>query len=123
MARSTLPQSIVIAVEVTLMAAVIIVVTAIAAHAAVHPASRRDGRSLHRLRWAWPLRYRGPIMMNPPDTRQILAAATASLRDVHSIRDYTIAVEVGSKVAISMLDDIEKALVKILRTVNADAEP
>jgi hypothetical protein len=32
-------------------------------------------------------------------------------------------VEVGSKVVIAMLDDLEKALLKILKTVNEDAGP
>jgi hypothetical protein len=32
-------------------------------------------------------------------------------------------VEVGSKVVIAMLDDLEKALLKILQTVNEDAAP
>jgi hypothetical protein len=59
--------------------------------------------------------------MDPVDARQILASATDSLRDVHSIRDFTIAVKVGADVACAMLDDIEKALLRILRRVNEDA--
>jgi hypothetical protein len=31
-------------------------------------------------------------------------------------------VRTGSEVAVTMLDDIEKALIRILRTVNEDAE-
>jgi hypothetical protein len=46
----------------------------------------------------------------------ILAAAADSLRDVHSIRDFIIAMETGSRVAIAMLDDVEQAFVRILRT-------
>jgi hypothetical protein len=50
-----------------------------------------------------------------------LAAATDSLRDIHSIRDFIIAAGTGAKIATGMLDDIEKALLRILRTVNEDA--
>jgi hypothetical protein len=60
-------------------------------------------------------------MMDPTDARGILAAATDSVRDVHSLRDFIIAVKTGSEVAVAMLDDVEKALIKILRTVNEDA--
>lgn len=60
-------------------------------------------------------------MSNPRDTRAVLAAAAASLRDVNSIRDYLIAVRVGSQTAIDMLDEIEAALIKVLRVVNEDA--
>jgi hypothetical protein len=60
-------------------------------------------------------------MMDPHESRQILAAATDSLRDIHSIRDFIIAAGTGAKIATGMLDDIEKALLRILRTVNEDA--
>jgi hypothetical protein len=63
----------------------------------------------------------GPAMMDPADARQILASATDSLRAVHSLRDFTIAVKTGSEVAATMLDDVEKALLRILQTVNEDA--
>ena len=53
--------------------------------------------------------------------RGILAAATDSMRDVHSLRDFVVAVEVGAKTTVTMLDDIEAALIKILRTVNEAA--
>jgi len=45
------------------------------------------------------------------------------LRDVHSLRDFIIAVEVGAKTATAMLDDTERSLMRILRSVNEDAEP
>ena len=51
----------------------------------------------------------------------VLAAAADSLREVHSIRDFLVAVQVGSQTAVGMLDEIEAALIKILRTVNEDA--
>jgi hypothetical protein len=60
-------------------------------------------------------------MMNRIDARGILAAATDSMRDVHSLRDFVVAVEVGAKTTVTMLDDIEAALIKILRTVNEAA--
>jgi hypothetical protein len=59
-------------------------------------------------------------MADPIHARTILAAATDSLRDVHSIRDFLVAVATGSQVAITMLDEIEAALVRILRSVNED---
>jgi hypothetical protein len=55
------------------------------------------------------------------DTRDILDAATDSLKDIHSLRDFVIAVEVGAKTAIGMLDDVEAALMRILATVHEDA--
>jgi hypothetical protein len=57
----------------------------------------------------------------PRRAPDILAAATDSLRDIHSIRDFVAAVEVGSRVASGMLDDIEAKLIHILRKVNEDA--
>ena len=60
-------------------------------------------------------------MMDPIDARQILASATDSLRDVHSLRDFVIAIKVGADVAAVMMDDIEKRLLEILRRVNEDA--
>jgi hypothetical protein len=60
-------------------------------------------------------------MMTPIDARAVLAAATDSVRDIHSLRDFLTAVQVGSQTAITMLDDIEAALLRILRTVNEDA--
>ena len=61
--------------------------------------------------------------MTPEHARGVLATTTDSLRDVHSLRDFIIAVEVGAKTATAMLDDIERSLMRILRSVNQDAEP
>jgi hypothetical protein len=58
--------------------------------------------------------------MTPADTRAVLAAATDSLREVHSIRDFIIAVQTGAQVATGMLDDIEAGLLRILKAVNED---
>jgi hypothetical protein len=60
-------------------------------------------------------------MMDPIDARAVLAATTDSLRDVHSLRDFLVAVQVGAQTAITMLDDLEAALIRILRVVNEDA--
>jgi len=43
-------------------------------------------------------------------------------RDVHSLRDFLVAVQTGAQVAITMLDDIEAALLRVLRSVNEDSE-
>jgi len=43
---------------------------------------------------------------------------TDSLGDVHSIRDFIMAVQTGSQVATGMLDDIESTLMR--RTVDED---
>jgi hypothetical protein len=63
----------------------------------------------------------GAAMMDPIDARAVLAAATDSLRDIHSLRDFLVAVQVGSQTAITMLDGMERALLTILKTVNEDA--
>jgi hypothetical protein len=61
--------------------------------------------------------------MMDPTTRGILGAAADSLRDVHSLRDFLSAVHVGSQTAIGMLDDVERSLMRILRTVDRDSVP
>jgi hypothetical protein len=62
-------------------------------------------------------------MIDPIQTRSILAAATDSLRDIHSLRDFISAVHVGSQTAIAMLDDVERSLMRILHTVDKDSAP
>jgi hypothetical protein len=39
----------------------------------------------------------GGAVMNPIEARGILSAATDSLKDIHSLRDFAIAVEVGAR--------------------------
>jgi hypothetical protein len=60
-------------------------------------------------------------MMDPVEAREILGAATASLKDCCSLRDFVIAVKTGSEVACTMLDDIERRMIEVLRRVNEDA--
>jgi hypothetical protein len=49
------------------------------------------------------------------DEKQItLEAATASLRDVTSIRDFVAAVRVGADVTTEMLNEIENGLLAIV---------
>jgi hypothetical protein len=60
-------------------------------------------------------------MMDPIEARAILSAATSSLRDACSLRDFVVAVRTGADVAIGMLDDVERRLLEILRRVNEDA--
>jgi hypothetical protein len=62
-------------------------------------------------------------MMDPVEAREILAAATASLKDCCSLRDFVIAVRTGAEVGVSMLDDVERRLIEILKRVNEDAGP
>jgi hypothetical protein len=61
--------------------------------------------------------------MTPDEARDTLAVTTASLKEVISIRDFTIAVKSGSEIATDMLDRIEEALLRVMETVNPDAAP
>jgi Na+-transporting methylmalonyl-CoA/oxaloacetate decarboxylase beta subunit len=52
---------------------------------------------------------------------QALRAARDSLRNVVSIRDFLLAVQVGSKTAVAMLDKVESKLLEVLEAINEDA--
>ena len=52
---------------------------------------------------------------------QALRAARDSLRNVVSIRDFLLAVQVGSETAVVMLDKIEGKLLEVLEAINEDA--
>jgi hypothetical protein len=45
----------------------------------------------------------------------------ARLRNVVSIRDFLLAVQVGSETAVGMLDKIEGKLLEVLEAINEDA--
>jgi hypothetical protein len=49
-----------------------------------------------------------------------LQAVTDSLRNVVSIRDFLIAVQVGAETAVGMLDQIENKLIEALEQLNED---
>jgi hypothetical protein len=49
------------------------------------------------------------------------AVIMATIKDsAPALRDFLVAVQTGAQVAISMLDDIEGALLHVLRTVDED---
>jgi hypothetical protein len=48
------------------------------------------------------------------DHEQALRAARDSLRNVVSIRDFLLAVQVGSETAVAMLDKTESRLLEVL---------
>ncbi len=50
----------------------------------------------------------------------VLSAARDSLRNVVSIRDFLLAVQVGSETAVAMLDKTESRLLEVLETLNED---
>jgi hypothetical protein len=52
---------------------------------------------------------------------QALRAARDSLRNVVSIRDFLLAVQVGSETAVAMLDKVESKLLEVLEAINEDA--
>jgi hypothetical protein len=54
------------------------------------------------------------------DHEQALRAARDSLRNVVSIRDFLLAVQVGSETAVSMLDKVESKILEVLETLNED---
>jgi hypothetical protein len=54
---------------------------------------------------------------------KILAAITESLRTITSVRDFIAAVEIGSKVAGEMVDEIERDLLDALTDLNKDLAP
>jgi hypothetical protein len=56
------------------------------------------------------------------DHEEALRAARDSLRNVVSIRDFLLAVRVGSEVAIGMLDAVENKILEVLETLNEDFE-
>jgi hypothetical protein len=43
------------------------------------------------------------------------------LRNVVSVRDFLLAVQVGSETAVGMLDKIEGKLLEVLEAINEDA--
>lgn len=51
---------------------------------------------------------------------EALRAARDSLRNVISIRDFLLAVQVGSETAVSMLDKCETKILEVLQTLNED---
>jgi hypothetical protein len=51
---------------------------------------------------------------------QTLNACRDSLHEVASIRDFVLAIKVGSTVAVDMLDKIENKLVEVLASLNED---
>ena len=55
------------------------------------------------------------------DHEQALKAARDSLRNVVSIRDFLLAVQVGSATAVDMLDKVESKILEVLDTLNEDA--
>jgi hypothetical protein len=55
------------------------------------------------------------------DHEEALKAARDSLRNVVSIRDFLLAVQVGSETAVGMLDKIEGKLLEVLEAINEDA--
>jgi hypothetical protein len=57
------------------------------------------------------------------DREKVLGAVTESLRTVTSVRDFLVAVQVGSKVADEMLDAAERDLLDALVGLNKDAAP
>jgi hypothetical protein len=54
------------------------------------------------------------------DNEQALKAARDSLRNVVSIRDFLLAVQVGSETAVGMLDKVESKILEVLETLNED---
>jgi hypothetical protein len=56
------------------------------------------------------------------DHGEALRAARDSLRNVVSIRDFLLAVQVGSETAVAMLDKVEGKLIEVLQTLNEDFE-
>jgi hypothetical protein len=56
------------------------------------------------------------------DHEQALRAARHSLRNVVSIRDFLLAVQVGSETAVAMLDKVESKILEVLETLNEDLE-
>jgi hypothetical protein len=55
------------------------------------------------------------------DREKLLEATADSLRNVVSIRDFLLAVQVGSETAVGMLDKIEGKLLEVLEAINEDA--
>jgi hypothetical protein len=54
------------------------------------------------------------------DPEHALRAAQDSLRNVVSIRDFLLAVQVGSETAVEMLDKVESKILEVLQTLNED---
>ena len=57
-----------------------------------------------------------------PLSLHTLRAARDSLRNVVSIRDFLLAVQVGSETAVAMLDKVESKILEVLETLNEDLE-
>jgi len=54
------------------------------------------------------------------DREKTLQAVTDSLRNVVSIRDFLVAVQVGAETAVEMLDKIENKLIEAMEAINED---
>jgi hypothetical protein len=80
----------------------------------------RLDRRVHRIRVLQSAGVMGPTMI---DNTKILAVVTESLSTVNSVRDFLIAVQVGSKVADEMLEAAERDLLDALVGLNKDAAP
>jgi hypothetical protein len=89
------------------------------------PACDRPAGTCHKRLRPVPLRHVGlgrhrsfgAVMT---DHEQALRAARDSLRNVVSIRDFLLAVQVGSETAVAMLDKTESRLLEVLETLNED---
>jgi hypothetical protein len=80
------------------------------------PACDRPAGTCHKRLRPVPLRHVG-LGRNH---EQALRAARDSLRNVVSIRDFLLAVQVGSETAVAMLDKTESRLLEVLETLNED---
>jgi hypothetical protein len=56
-----------------------------------------------------------------PLSLHTLRAARDSLRNVVSIRDFLLAVQVGSETAVAILDKVESKILAVLEVINEDA--
>jgi hypothetical protein len=54
------------------------------------------------------------------DREKMLNAAADSLRNIVSIRDFLLAVQVGAETAVGMLDKVETKLIEALEQLNED---
>jgi hypothetical protein len=54
------------------------------------------------------------------DPEKVIRAASDSLHNVVSIRDFMVAVQVGAETAVTMLDEIERKLLESIRALDED---
>jgi hypothetical protein len=54
------------------------------------------------------------------ERERLLEATVDSLRNVVSIRDFLVAVEVGAETSVGMLDKIESKLIEAMAAINED---